>query len=231
MKQKYLFYLIFLFSCGNPSNIDKKIIINDSLKSTKLSQVVITGKFTGLMSGNLNLTSCDYLGENYMVYDHTGGLDSVFAFVERKRWKFPFVIQVLGQLSKKDNSSIEGRLDVDSIIFTEEKNYKNTCIPYDFWCIGNEPFWQVQISAQENLIDFYDPMAQKYYVFNYMVSKVENSIAIYQSQNKSDKIKITINKGKCTDGMSDRSYNYSVIVNLNDKEYKGCAIKFGEIIE
>ena len=44
-------------------------------------------------------------------------------------------------------------------------------------------------------------------------------------------LNITIKKEKCTDTMSDKIYEYSVKINLNDKtNFSGCAIK-GNFVE
>ena len=114
---------------------------------------------------------------------------------------------------------------------TEFKNYQNDCISFEYWCIGNEPFWQLQISEKENLIDFYDPMEQKTIHFNYIKSENKNESLNYSVKNESNTIGIKIKKEKCSDGISEKKYNYSVTVILNHKTYKGCAVAFGEKIQ
>ncbi len=120
---------------------------------------------------------------------------------------------------------------ITELISMDLKNSSNSCITYDYWCMGNEPFWQVQISEKENLIDFYDPMIPKFYHFNFQKGKIEGNKTVYNSEDKtSNSIQISITNEKCSDGMSERQYNYSSEIILNGKTYKGCAIKFGEII-
>ena len=120
------------------------------------------------------------------------------------------------------------RTSVTELISMELKNAFNSAIPYDYWCMGNEPFWQIQISEKENLIDFYDPMIPKTYHFNFSKAKMEEGKTIYTDEDKAsgNSILITISNEKCSDGMSERKNNYSSEVFLNGKTYKGCAIKF-----
>jgi uncharacterized membrane protein len=118
-------------------------------------------------------------------------------------------------------------LAIKEVVHVEQRGLKNTCVPYDYWCTGTEPFWQVQISEQENLIDFYNPMEQKTSHFIYSKAEIKNGVTHYSSSDKENRISITIKKEKCN-GAIDTPYNYSVEVLLNDKKYSGCAIKYGE---
>lgn len=119
--------------------------------------------------------------------------------------------------------------DLNEILFfdaikAEQKNYKNNCISSDYWCTGIEPFWMIQISKNENIIDFYNPMEQKTTHFLFSNPEIKNDLTIYTSINGENKISITIKKEKCN-GAIDKQYDYSAQVQLNDKKYNGCAIK------
>ena len=50
------------------------------------------------------------------------------------------------------------------------------------------------------------------------------------SESKKNKIIISITKQPCSDGMSEKKYNYKVEVVLNGNKYSGCAIAYGENI-
>lgn len=230
-KLSLFFLLIFIYSCNSPSSqtIQEKEKI-DTAATIETDTTLITGKFKGLLQTNFSLTSCDYIGEKYTTNDKTGQLDSVFAVIDRNRGIYPPVIEVYGQLHRIKGIDYDGELTVDSILSAEGKTYSNTCIPYDFWCMGTESFWNIQISKKENLIDFYDPMEQKNYHFEYSEPKKEKSGMLYSSKNKTDKISILIKDEACSDGMSERNYKHSVEINLNGNTFKGCAIKYGELI-
>lgn len=120
---------------------------------------------------------------------------------------------------------------ITALISMELKNAFNSAIPYEYWCMGNEPFWQVHISEKENLIDFYDPMIPKFYHFSFSSGEINGNITTYKAEDKTNNntIKITITKEKCSDGMSERTYNYKSEIILNGITYKGCSIKFGEV--
>ena len=143
--------LFFVYSCNSPSpqTVQEKEKI-DTAATIETDTTLITGKFKGLLQTNFSLTSCDYIGEKYTINDKTGQLDSVFAVIDRNRGIYPPVIEVYGQLHRIKGIDYDGELTVDSILSAEGKNYNNSCIPYDFWCMGNEPFWQLQISEKEN---------------------------------------------------------------------------------
>lgn len=223
--------LIFIYSCSSQNqeaNVNKQI---DTVSVKKTDTIIITGKFKGLLQTNFFLISCDNIGEKYAITDKTGQIDSCFWVVDRNQGIYPPVIEVYGKLKKIKGTDYDGELTVDSIFSVEGKNFRNTCIPYDFWCIGTEPFWNIQISKIENLIDFYDPMEQKKYHFEYSDPKNEKNSIVYTAKNKTDKIQITIKAEACSDGMSERNYQHAAEINLNENTFKGCAIKYGESIE
>ena len=109
----------------------------------------------------------------------------------------------------------------------EQKNHKNTCIPYEYWCIGTEPFWTIQISKNEKLIDLYEPMEQKTTHFAYIVPELKNGEITYTATNEHDKIVVIIKKEKCN-GAIDAQYDYSAQVQFNDKKLAGCTLKYSE---
>jgi uncharacterized membrane protein len=118
----------------------------------------------------------------------------------------------------------------DSVVATAKELQK---IVYDFKCKGNEPFWQVEINAEKNSIDFINPMEQKTTHFNYSEPTINNKIIVFNATtaDSKNKISITIINESCTDGMSEKKYNYKAAVVLNDKKYNGCAMKEGEDIQ
>lgn len=119
-------------------------------------------------------------------------------------------------------------LIIKEVISVEGKNYRNTCIPYDFWCLGNEPNWSLQISKSENLMELYLPSEKKSYFFFYNDPKEEDGIIKYFGYNNIQRttLNVSVKKQNCSDNMSDKTYEYSVTLALNDsKKFTGCAIK------
>ena len=211
--------LLSLFSCtqqvGRPpdNTVPGKL---DSVNFKRETSATIK-EYNGLYdpSGH-TFRSCD----NDMIYyieDSTGGIDSAIA-------KIDFSTVFMSMKGYEKHSADENLILVKELITVEQKSYKNTCIAYDFWCFGTEPFWQIEISEKENLIDFYNPMEQKMTHFEYTKPEIKNGITNYISSNKENKISIAIKKEKCN-GAIDPQYNYSVQVALNDKKYAGCVSK------
>jgi len=225
--RKLLLFLIPLLSFTNcsinnsdnsttGSLVDSIVVLKDSSLEIKTHQGLYN-------TGTKSILLCD--GKQMNVVDETNSIDTLIAT------KFPLgyteqsvFVEVNGIAQPKD-------FVIKEVIKIEHKNFRNTCIAYDFWCMGTEPFWTIQISQKENLIDFYDPMAQKTYHFKYNEPVVEKNNINYKSSNKTDQIRIQIRKEACSDGMSETNFNYSAEINLNGNTFRGCAIKFGEPIQ
>jgi uncharacterized membrane protein len=98
-----------------------------------------------------------------------------------------------------------------------------------FTALGNEPFWSVDISPSENRVVLKDMSIEQTFDFEYSRPVRNASDYLYETTNdKGEKIKITIKEEACSDGMSDRRYHYSSEVIINGRTLKGCAFKKGE---
>jgi len=96
-----------------------------------------------------------------------------------------------------------------------------------FKASGTEPFWGIEIA--EDSIKFTSPEKENNFALAYVKPQKAMDANIISYQAKSDKIdlKFTIQQGKCSDGMSDKIYNYTVKASLkreNEKEMllEGC---------
>lgn len=221
------FFFITTLSFTNCTINNSETTTNNSLvdsisisKDTTLEIKIHQGLYN---TSTKSILLCD--GKKMNVVDETKSIDTLIAK------KFPLgyteqtvFIEVNAIAQPKD-------FVIKEVINIEHKNFRNTCIPYDFWCMGTEPFWTIQISQKENLIDFYDPMAQKTYHFKYNETVLKENTVIYKTKNKSDNIHILIKNEPCSDGMSETNFNYSAEINLNGNTFNGCAIKFGEPIQ
>ncbi|MES2591289.1 MAG: hypothetical protein V4608_05350 [Bacteroidota bacterium] len=210
--------LILLISCSQNNPAEKGLV--SSSDSVKLSAVSENVELSGLYADR-HFTNCAGSEAAIAVEGDLKKLDSIYSNLVPNAYPGQTIfIKVKGALA--------GTLTVKEIVSAEQKNDKNTCIPYDYWCMGNEPFWRIQISEKENLIDFYDPMVPKFYHFKFSAPVIAKGTVIYTSEDKGNKIKITVISAKCSDGMSDREYKYSSEVILNGAAYKGCAVKYGD---
>lgn len=237
---KHSFFLLttisfFLFSCGQPENPSK---INTREIGNENEVLSEEKEFAGLYfpSGSATVAMfrlCDDSGStsSYLVEDGTNSLDTLYRKILPTSYPYQSIfIKVIGNIKLKENKTKNPAIVVKKVMVVEQKNYRNNCIPYDYWCMGNEPFWQVQISEKENLIDFFDPMMPRFYHFAFSKAVIKGNTTKYIAEDKEakSKIEITVSKEKCSDGMSEREYNYKSVVVLDGTAYNGCAVSFGD---
>lgn len=117
-------------------------------------------------------------------------------------------------------------LKVVRVLNVTAKNFKTVCFPYDFWCLGNEPFWSVEISGGENIIRLTDMGTESAYYYSYTEPVIEGDQYKYEIPAEAGQppLRIVVKKEECSDGMSDRVYDYSVSVQAGDRKLNGCAI-------
>lgn len=212
---------------------------NPDTSSNKTDSLAETEEYEGLYfpskpgsSAMLNVCFGKNHNLSYPVEDETNSLDSLYRKSLPNAYPYQTIyVKVKAELIAGGSQAAPYTLRINAVLKAEFKNYQNDCIPYEYWCMGNEPFWQIQISEKENLIDFYEPMEQKTIHFEYVKSQLKNEGIYYSTKNETNSIEIKIKKEKCSDGMTEKKYNYSAVVLLNDKNYSGCAIAQGETIE
>jgi uncharacterized membrane protein len=105
----------------------------------------------------------------------------------------------------------------------------NSCVPYEFTCLGTEPFWSIKISPSEGVF-YKNPSEETGQFFEWAAAAVaaNGNSWNYALKSKQGSLNILIRKEKCADGMSDRQYSYTVDVAIGGKRLKGCAIRYGE---
>lgn len=176
--------------------------------------------------------------KRYWVKDATGSLDSLYreACLPAPIPNEAVYAVLTGMLGPKETSGAaaqtNGTFTVTKVDTLQSKNRFNACLPWEFWCHGTEPFWGIQISEAEGGI-FFKNMADETgtrYTWNEPRTNGSTSWVYEASAIPSDKdrLKIVIKKEKCTDGMSDIEYNYSVEVTKGKETLRGCAMRGGE---
>lgn len=242
MSKIYLLFclVILMNSCGKQDPALIKTVSGDSVRKSDnkdtagIDSTVKT--YEGTYIVNLNTSSfrdCKYPDSVYWVIDETKQLQDLYKKTIPELNVYGSVyVKVKGELTRTGETKLEDRfpqtLLVKEVIAVERKNFRNTCVPYDFWCLGNEPNWSLQISQKENLIEFYLPEDKKIYYFSYAEPNKTDSVITYASFNPIQRyvIEISIRKEKCTDSVSKNVYDYSVEAGIRGgKKYKGCGIK------
>ena len=213
-------WILFLSACNVSTTTENNSTVGlDSIKMGRETKAEVK-HFQGLYrSHQSNFLDCES-GQLY-VLKNTSVIDSIYNLILPNAYTDEAIYMEM-------NASLDPD-DPNAILFTdgikaEQKNYKNTCIQSDYWCTGFEPFWIVQISKGEDLIDFYDPMEQKTTHFVYTLPEIKNGVTTYKSTDGENNITVIIKKEKCN-GAIDKQYDFSVQVQLNDKKYNGCGLQ------
>ncbi|MBC7914378.1 MAG: hypothetical protein H7Y07_09675, partial [Pyrinomonadaceae bacterium] len=193
-----------------------------------------TKTYTGLyISGNKMSTfrNCSNQKRVYWVEDESQKLMEAYK-TTTNFMHYPYesmYVEVKGYLKGKSNIGYAGEyqnvLAVTDLVTISQKSYKTDCFNYEFICLGNEPFWSLEINPDEKIIALKDVGVEKTYLFSYKAAKHTGNSYVYETSNeRKESITILITQQTCSDGMSDRQYHYSAQVNIDGKTLKGCAI-------
>ena len=223
MKKIILLFAVstFLYSCSENNSGKNSATVLDSLPVAEVLSE--SYELEGLYASSFIIDCAK--DEKIALMQGNEKLDSLYKVLLPKAYQGQSIyVKLKGTRLSKDGKTI-GFMATE-VVAAEQKNQKNTCYAYDFWCLGNEPFWNVQISEKENLIDFFNPMEEKLIHFVYSKPEEKGNSKIYTAENKADghKIIVTITNGKCSDGMSEREYPCSSKVVLDGTTYTGCAV-------
>jgi uncharacterized membrane protein len=185
---------------------------------------------------NSSFRDCAKPDARYVVVDETASqLEQHY----RRLLKYPYpgqpiVVAVKGYVAPYHGSlglpdGRAGFLVVSEVLKAEAKNFKNTCIPYDFWALGTEPFWAAQVSEAEGVIEYRGMDDERTKAFAFQPPAKEKKTLIYTGVNPEtgDNIRIAVDSTNCGDGMSDRTYKLTVKLTINGKEVNGCGMPFG----
>jgi hypothetical protein len=161
---------------------------------------------------NSGFRDCAEPNASYLVVDETGGnLEKNY----RRLLKLPYPNQaVFADVKGFEAAYYGGFFVVTEIIKMEAKNFRNTCIPYEFWALGNEPYWQVQVSSAEGIIEYRGMDDDRTKYFAYQPPVKEKGLKIYTgiNQDSGDNIRIAVDSVACSDDQRQRTdgLRYSV---------------------
>ncbi len=239
-----LFAAIIIQSCNSPekqvekldstTRLDSSIVVDSDVIPIDKNPIIFKGLYT---FGN-EVSSFQDCGESQKIYWVNDSIAILRNQYEKTNLfpSYPYesvYAEVRGYLSGKSKlgyaSEYENVLVVTEIIKVEAKNFRTDCYNYEFIALGNEPFWSVDINPQEKRIVFKNVGQERALEFIYAPATVSRGVYRYEAISPSnEKIVVVIREEKCSDGMSDRRYNYSAEITVNKTIYKGCAIKKGD---
>ena len=93
----------------------------------------------------------------------------------------------------------------------------------DFYGIGNEPFWNIEIN--ESSISFKLADLPKALVFPAVKPRSSKDSVFYSTSLADAKLEVSIYNEFCNDGMSDNLYEYRVHVRYKGETFKGCGAR------
>ena len=88
-----------------------------------------------------------------------------------------------------------------------------------YTCMGNEPFWSVQIKGKE--IIFRTPEVGPV-SYPYQAPRQQDNQKVFTSKAGNSSIKVIIREEGCTDSMSGEQFQYTTEVTRDGKIYLGC---------
>lgn len=162
--------------------------------------------------------------KNYRVTEAPTTLDSLY---REACAPAPYAGETVFAVLQGRINTAEGTLAIDRVETVAAKNRNNTCLPYDFWCIGTEPFWRLLISEQEGGLFLKLIGEEQGRSFPWVAAQTGAGAWTYTSTNPATQqtLKVIIRKETCTDGMSDQSYDYSAELHLGKQTLRGCAMR------
>ena len=234
---KFLSLLVAVFAlvaCNSNQNqnsaADSSKAVAEAIVPVDATPRLFKGFYT--LGNNVNtFQDCDNQ-KTYWVTDSTAKLKKNYESVIQP---LPYLnesiyAEIKGYLSAKAKSGpaadYEHVLVVTEIKKVEAKNFRTACYPYEFIAVGNEPFWALDIVPTTQRISLKDLSQDKVFIFPYQPANVGGGVHRFETTNQAkDKLVVILRKEECSDGMSDRVYNYSAEVVINGRTLKGCAVK------
>ncbi|MCE7922845.1 MAG: hypothetical protein DYG98_07295 [Haliscomenobacteraceae bacterium CHB4] len=232
--RKTFVFLLFAFGLARCGDAPKP---GTSQLSASQPSVPATLRGYYILGNEVNMLRNCADNKQYWVVDATGTLDSLYSeacFPAPIPYEAVYAV-LTGTLGPRDSpgyaSEADGTFTVRRVDTLQAKTMFNACMPYEFWCHGTEPFWGLEISEAEGGIFFKNIAHERgaQYAWTEPVTDGKTSW-VYETYNDEESLKIAIKKEKCSDGMSDIEYGYSVQVTIGEEILRGCSVRGGERI-
>ena len=191
--------------------------------------------YTGLVrieDGSIEFRPCDAKGETYWVGGETERLRELYESATRQGYPGQNVVAaVIGYVKKPKPSRgaamaspYDAQLKISDVRQVRPKNPRNNCFAADYYANGNEPFWNLQISEKEGVIEL-SALGQETVHVDYVAPTVEGRFTRYFARGGDQRMKVVIEEVPCEDSMAGNSYTHTVQVNYAGRVYEGCGRK------
>ncbi len=234
-----LIAVVLLFSCKQEKKrLPEDFVLPEEQAPAAVDRSDQRKMFSGLFVVGKRMQSfkrCETPDIRYFVIDSTFQMSELYETIFLNSPAFPYeyvYTEVRGKVvAAPEVAALQGfdsALIVYETLTFEQKNYRNTCIPYDFWALGTAPSWSLQVSAKEGILALKDYDNNVVYLFEYFAPKVVNDeVFTYYSNNYANQTAISavFKKSPCNENSSGNTYNYTATIVVNGKRYSGCAIR------
>ena len=122
------------------------------------------------------------------------------------------------------SSPYDAQFRVASVQRIRPKNPRNTCLPSDYWGQGNEPFWSLQISKAEGVIEL-SQLGAPTVAFPYAkpVLEEDGRITHYVTEGTEQRLKVAVYQEECLDDMAGNRFTHRMEVRFKGQVLRGCA--------
>jgi uncharacterized membrane protein len=192
----------------------------------------IRGEYYTDSTGRYLLNCAD--GVLYQVQNKSADLDARY---EQQRGMAPIpgeAVSILctGQIAATSEGGTAPVFTLQRVDSMSVRNRFNTCSAFAFWASGTEPFWSLEISTLRKALIFKDIGKESGKIFALKKLTQTNDAWTYYAYDAAGNaaVEVIIKKEPCSDGMSDMQFNYACTLSIGEEKYKGCAVKWGEIV-
>ena len=182
-------------------------------------------------AGKYEFTPCEAPERTYWVIGDTDELLDVYEAATIDGYDGQNIVAALrGQLvtprpsrGAAQASPYDAQLRVSAVERVRAKSPRDACLPYDYWASGNEPYWSLQVSAAEGVIEL-SRMGAPTIAAPYVepVVSEQGRVTSYVAEGTRQRLRVRVIAETCVDAMAGTTYPYRVEVEAGEERLTGC---------